>query len=1637
MRLRKKQALRIVSSVLAASMALSAFPTAAFAAGTPQKTEAENSAVETQAEDSQDNLATLEFDENGLPIGEGNAEEGWTYDDSELTIYEGFSCDLGGQTINCSLKNYGNLRNGVFTHAVENYGTIENSTLSEYKESPDSTEATWYQCVNYGTFKDVSGEGIRNVLSFENSVIIGGKFASLSLYDESAVENADIAYLNASEGSTIKNSIFGGKSNGAFIPSDARVLKFAVESTQITATVNDIITVEACGWNEDSSKVYVVGDRNIKATYVACASPDFEFGGWTVDREIDGLQESEEQKTVNFTMPESNVVLTATERYYELEMEGGKPKYKGNKTSGWTYKVVNYDDGSTMDRLTIYSNYVHDFKGEKIDCKVENYGELSNGVFTRAVENYGVIKDSKISTYKPEDSPEDSSVSSASEWCYNYGTLENIEDVSESGVRTVNNYENGVIFGGKLKSVYNLNGGILKNSDVGELWVMEGGIIENTVFQLNEHSDLIPDNAKVLTFSDKATVNGIVKPYVWNARTDKVYVIGDRNVEVTYTGESEEFDGWNIDPEPTEWMEADDKKTISFTPNNDVTLTAKEKSYTLSIKDGKPEGKGNKTSGWTYDSTENRLTIYKGFEFEFGTQTIDCSVWNEGTIKNGVFTHGIENYGTVENSKFTSFKTGNDTSTTYGVSNSGMMIDVVDESDNTYNQYNGVIDGGKFGYIDNHNLVKNADIKKLHFSEGGSVENCVFGMWSGEDAPENAYVLTFSADATVNDFISVEPNEWDESSKKIFVVGNREVLVKYNGDAESFGGWKVTPEVEMEKVDDITVKFVNLTSDITLSATEKAVELTFDEDGYPVGKGNKTSGWTYDGYTLKFYEGYTFSQDVIVNCSVENAGTITDGTFTKGVSNYIWADGEQICGTVTGGIFAGLSIASDENMPENMYVLAAINSKINGVIDDTAEIVGENRKVTVTANLSDDEFESWNDVSGIGIDTDSKTLEFVMPSQNVILRINYKDRPLVIDEEGKPTCTGGKNWEYFERNDQVYLYDGYEFDSTTPVSVMVVAYPGATIKNGIFDGTVTSLGTIKDGTFNGFVNSVGVIEGGTFNDEVMNLTIDGAAIGGEYSDIPKCEGVIRGGTFNGLVANGSKLEGGTFNNFVVNTQNLAENMETGADAIGVISDGTFENEVVNLSTIEGGNFRKKVTNIGTISNGAFWSGVENTTYENLNPDSMSDHAIATMSLIETESFAIDMQNDASTTENYVGSITSGAFFGTVENKGGKITGGVFHSQLRGDAVENVHVLNAVDARIGTDVPNYNNTYAVFENTVYVVGQQGVYVRYVGEGEFGSWTSEDVELSTENMSADGKTVTFTMPGDKDVTLTVSTEKPVKPVVTYAVTVKNGKATVDGEAIEKAKKGDTVTITANAAAEGKEFAGWKVIEGGVTLDDASKTTTTFEMGEEAVTVEATYKDKTTKPTEPTKPDKPSEDTTITVDKDTKLDEDKIYDKDVKNDGIISKGEFTGEVTNNGTIENGTFTDTVTNNGTIKNGKFAGEVKGKGKIEGGTFQQVTEASEISGGVFGAQSDMSNAKVVPSTLKIESSVADSSLVNDVIGNGAAQALALFAENDIATQAADSAEMVAYVVGNQTLTVKYTGTDKSFDKWDTTGFTC
>ena len=78
--------------------------------------------------------------------------------------------------------------------------------------------------------------------------------------------------------------------------------------------------------------------------------------------------------------------------------------------------------------------------------------------------------------------------------------------------------------------------------------------------------------------------------------------------------------------------------------------------------------------------------------------------------------------------------------------------------------------------------------------------------------------------------------------------------------------------------------------------------------------------------------------------------------------------------------------------------------------------------------------------------------------------------------------------------------------------------------------------------------------------------------------------------------------------------------------------------------------------------------------------------------------------------------------------------------------------------------------------------------------------------------------------------------------YAVTVTGGTATVAaGTPItDKIEQDTVVTITADAPEAGKVFDKWVVLEGDVTLADATKATTTFTMPAGAVKLEATYKD-----------------------------------------------------------------------------------------------------------------------------------------------------------------------------------------------------
>ena len=75
--------------------------------------------------------------------------------------------------------------------------------------------------------------------------------------------------------------------------------------------------------------------------------------------------------------------------------------------------------------------------------------------------------------------------------------------------------------------------------------------------------------------------------------------------------------------------------------------------------------------------------------------------------------------------------------------------------------------------------------------------------------------------------------------------------------------------------------------------------------------------------------------------------------------------------------------------------------------------------------------------------------------------------------------------------------------------------------------------------------------------------------------------------------------------------------------------------------------------------------------------------------------------------------------------------------------------------------------------------------------------------------------------------------------YSIIVTDGKATIGaGSEISKAAQGTTITLTANAAPDGKVFDKWVVESGNTTLEDANSETTTFIMPDSEVSVKAIY-------------------------------------------------------------------------------------------------------------------------------------------------------------------------------------------------------
>ncbi len=137
--------------------------------------------------------------------------------------------------------------------------------------------------------------------------------------------------------------------------------------------------------------------------------------------------------------------------------------------------------------------------------------------------------------------------------------------------------------------------------------------------------------------------------------------------------------------------------------------------------------------------------------------------------------------------------------------------------------------------------------------------------------------------------------------------------------------------------------------------------------------------------------------------------------------------------------------------------------------------------------------------------------------------------------------------------------------------------------------------------------------------------------------------------------------------------------------------------------------------------------------------------------------------------------------------------------------------------------------------------------------FKQWDFAGVSISAEDMVKDS--FTFTMP-DKDVKITALYND-----IEYSVNIVSGSA--DKTTV---KYGDTITLTANDAPEGKEFKGWQDASGNIVSTDVEYKFTV--SGE--VNLTAVYADKAVdpvdpvEPTDPTDPTEPTEPTEPTIDK-----------------------------------------------------------------------------------------------------------------------------------------------------------------------------
>ena len=857
-------------------------------------------------------------------------------------------------------------------------------------------------------------------------------------------------------------------------------------------------------------------------------------------------------------------------------------------------------------------------------------------------------------------------------------------------------------------------------------------------------------------------------------------------------------------------------------------------------------------------------------------------VWNEadGKISGGTFKKAVSNKGTI---------TG------------GIFVGVDLENTSVINSGEGKITGGVFKALPSNGIDSAANQYRIEFADTAntdtlSVNDVDFGT-------DKVYVVGMDNETlnvrtknttivNVNDTLNTNTYRRDID----FVPS----AVKLESETDSSTGvylLKLNKTITKLEIGPngcpITTGRETMYSGIYI-AGHKGTGWTYDGSTLTLYQTN--DGWNFSNdeelqCDVKVSNGATLKGGVF-NKWVANWGTIENGVYRDDVTNYngtvkngvflgdVGSSSTSYSSTVQGGVF------KNAPYPATGYTKHSITSyvsnriikvKIEGVSDfedvgSSPTVVTENGKGTIVSvqlweSGTNGQATTIKSLNGKAIgpdncnsswDENTKTLTFTTPTTgNIELNGPLENAELEFESgyrtngqypvgtDGGKKNASGNGWEYVAGT-------GNELGTLTLTAGtydLTKKQPTNSASEELHDPIVVKL-TIGKGVV--VANSSCWIEG------TITVQNGGTIENGEYSTkdiVIETGGTIKNGTFKG---NGTEIK----NSGTIWNASCSDYTKVTNNAGGAIKDGKFRYNVTNNGgTIENGEFYYKVTNKGTIRGGYFRNGADNTDTAAVVSGGVFNGGTGLegrddISKVDVNGVKINRVNGV-----YAGSGGSMSYWGNIYTTCGTqlelqtLDGGYIYN-LNGKTNDyNVAGLgtNTVSFKMPTEDVVLNKTVTLtvqsdVEGAVSTKPEQPVVIKKAvlvttdqQEGYyFAGWkVSDGVTLTYNGKKVDLSRyrIVFDMPAE-NVTLTATYTKTPK----YTLTVNGGYIGADKNQISgDYEAGATIKLTAEDAAEGKEFDKWK-LDGLTLVDGCQETNATIEVTITGnATAKATYKDK----------------------------------------------------------------------------------------------------------------------------------------------------------------------------------------------------